>query len=306
MAKNSLPFLLLCFILISNIGCSSETPRAKHVILIGLDGFSLEGYKTAKHPNIDALFEDGVISTNTRTVMPSVTMPNWTSHLTGAGPEQHGVFGNGWEKEKHPLDPQEMDTEGYYPSIFKVAKDNVPNIKTAFYFNWKSLIKPFNAKYLDEVKFEEDDRYDKNYQAALDFQTANKDNPTLTFLYSVHVDHAGHNHKWMSPEYITAIEEVDKKIGEFVEKLKAEGLYDDTHFLLFTDHGGIGNGHGGTTIQEMEVPWMIKGPGIQKGKTLTSPNSNANTAAVVARLFGINQTPESWIGKVPSGIFMEK
>ena len=109
----------------------------------------------------------------------------------------------------------------------------------------------------------------------------------------------------MSPEFITAIEEIDVEIEEFVKQLKAEGLYEDSNFLLFTDHGGIGTSHGGTSVQEMIVPWMIKGPGINKGITLNSPNSNANTSAVVARLFGIRDTPESWIGKVPSGIFEE-
>ena len=302
--KSALSLLLLSFLF--TIGCNEKAPVAKRVIMLGIDGFSLEGNQKARTPNIDALFADGVISTETRTVMPSVTMPNWTSHLTGGGPEQHGVFGNGWEKEDHTIAPQEMDQDGYYPSIFKVAKDNVPNIKTAFYFNWKSLIKPFNRQYFDEYKFEEDDRYDQNYQAAMDFIVSHQDVPTLIFLYSVHVDHAGHGHEWMSPEFITAIEEIDVKIGEFVNQLKKEGLYEESNFLLFTDHGGIGKSHGGTSVQEMIVPWMIKGPEINKAVELKSPNSNANTSAVVAKLFGIEDTPESWIAKVPSGIFRSK
>jgi hypothetical protein len=51
---------------------------------------------------------------------------------------------------------------------------------------------------------------------------------------------------------------------------------------------------------------MIKGPGINKAIELKSPNSNANTSAVVAGLFGIRETPVSWIAKVPSGIFDEE
>ncbi|WP_339902174.1 alkaline phosphatase family protein [uncultured Cyclobacterium sp.] len=303
MVKVKSAFSLLLFSFLFTIGCNEKAPVAKRVIMLGIDGFSLEGYQQAKTPNIDVLFADGVISTETRTVMPSVTMPNWTSHLTGGGPEQHGVFGNDWEKEDHSIAPQEMDKEGYYPSIFKIVKDNVPNIRTAFYFNWKSLIKPFNKQYLDEYRFEEDDRYDQNYQAAMDFLVSNQDVPTLIFLYSVHVDHAGHGHEWMSGEFITAIEEIDVKIGEFINQLKNEGLYEDSNFLLFTDHGGIGKSHGGTSVQEMIVPWMIKGPEINKAVELKSPNSNANTTAVVAKLFGIEDTPESWIAKVPSGIF---
>ena len=236
MIKAKSTLLLLLFSLLFTIGCKEKVPVAKRVIMLGIDGFSLEGYQKAKTPNIDALFADGVISTSTRTVMPSVTMPNWTSHLTGGGPEQHGVFGNNWEKEDHTIAPQEMDEDGYYPSIFKIVKDNVPNLKTAFYFNWKSLIKPFNKEYLDEQKVEEDDHYDQNYQAAFDFLVSNQDVPSLIFLYSVHVDHAGHGHEWMSPEFITAIEEIDVEIEEFVKQLKAEGLYEDSNFLLFTDH----------------------------------------------------------------------
>jgi len=76
-----------------------------------------------------------------------------------------------------------------------------------------------NPNYFDEASFEENDEYLKNYGKAFNFIKNNKDNPTLVFLYSVHTDHAGHNHGWMSPEYITSIEEVDVHIGEFIDKL---------------------------------------------------------------------------------------
>lgn len=68
---------------------------------------------------------EGILSLNTRNVMPSVTLPNWTSHLTGSGPEQHGVVGNDWVISKHVLPAIETDAKGYYPSVFKVLKDQV-------------------------------------------------------------------------------------------------------------------------------------------------------------------------------------
>ncbi len=91
--------------------------------------------------------------------MPSVTLPNWTTHLTGSGPEQHGVLGNGWKKDKIVLPGVDADEDGYYPSIFKVLKEGVPKLKTAFYYNWGNLINPINERYLDEVSFEENDTY---------------------------------------------------------------------------------------------------------------------------------------------------
>src|SRR5690606_14583690 len=165
----------------------------------------------------------------------------------------------------------------------------------------------FNQDYLDEVSFEENDEYKVNYGKAYDFIVENEDDPTLVFLYTVHVDHAGHTHKWMSPEYIKAIEDADVEIGKLIDKLKTSGHYDDTNFLLISDHGGNPeSGHGGLSINEMQVPWGVTGPGILKNKVLNSPNSNANTAAVIAEIFECGDLPSSTIGKVPPSIFVKK
>ncbi len=279
---------------------------AQRVLVIGLDGFGAEGYKMAKHPNIDALVAEGGLSLTTRPVMPSVTMPNWTSHLSGAGPEEHGVVNNNWTIEKHDLQPVETDNEGFYPSVFKLLKDQVPNVKTAFYYNWANLIKSFNQKYLDEVSFEPDFSYTNNYQRANDFMIKNQKEPTMVFLYTVHIDHAGHDHKWLSPQYIAAIEEADVAIGKLINQLKTENLYKDTNFLLISDHGGIPTGHGGVSMSEMQVPWGATGPQINKLGLVNYPNSNKNTSLVVANIFGLKDIPNSWSGVLPELILKKK
>lgn len=282
--------------------CTNTSIRTRRLILIALDGISVEGFNVAKHPNLDQLIAEGVLSLDTRVVMPSVTLPNWTSHLTGSGPEQHGVDNNSWEKSNFILPPVDKDAKGFYPSIYKLLKEQVPDVKTAFYYNWNKLIYPYNQEYIDEVSYEDNDAYLVNYKKAIDFIISNKDKPTFVFLYSVHTDHAGHKYNWMSPEYISSIEEADLHIGEFLKKLKAEGLYDDTHFMFLSDHGGIEKKHGGFSTTEMEVPWSITGPGIKKGYKLTEPNNTVNTAITIAYLFGC-KPPISWIGKVPMAIF---
>lgn len=276
--------------------------KAKRVVLISLDGITVDGLSQANTPNIDALLTQGVLSVETRVQMPSVTLPNWTCHLTGSGPEQHGVTNNNWTLKNIKLPPVVQDAEGYYPSVFQVLKDEVKNMKTAFYYNWKELIYPYNQRYIDEVSFEENDGYKNNYQKAFKFLVANKKQPTLVFLYSVHTDHAGHGHKWMSKEYIQSIEEADVAIGEFLQNMKEAELYDSTHFLFLTDHGGVNYGHGGVSTKEMIVPWGITGPGIAKGLKMTEPNNTINTSTVVLRLFDVKQ-PDAWIGKVPYSIF---
>ena len=276
--------------------------KPKRVIMIALDGISVEGYQKANTPNLDALMAEGAFSLTTRVAMPSVTLPNWTSHLTGSGHEQHGVVNNGWKIDKFVLPAVETDTDGYYPSVFTILKEEMSEIKTAFYYNWINLFYPYNMKYFDEVSYLEKDEYIPNYQKAINFIARNHDKPTVVFLYSVHTDHAGHRHKWMSPEYIHSIEEADVQIGKFINEMKEKGLYKDTHFMFLSDHGGINIGHGGVTTNEMIVPWGITGPKIKKGFKIEEPNNTVNTASVILRLFKIKQ-PLSWTGEVPESIF---
>lgn len=284
--------------------CSSVPKRAKgkRVLLLALDGICVEGFLKAKTPHLDALMAEGVLSLDTRVVMPSVTLPNWTSHLTGSGPEQHGVVDNSWEVAKVKLPAIKSDAEGYYPSVFQVLKESCPDVKTAFYYNWINLFYPYNAKYLDEVSYLKDDAYVPNYDKAFSFMMEHRDRPTLVFLYTVHTDHAGHKYKWMSPEYIKSIEEADTEIGRLIDKMKEAGLYEETHFMFLSDHGGIEYGHGGVSTDEMIVPWGVVGPGIRKGVRMTEPNNTVNTAAVILSLFG-TEKPAEWTGEIPNTIF---
>lgn len=287
---------------VTAITAKVNASAAKRIVLISLDGICVDGFLKAKTPNLDALLAEGSLSLDTRVVMPSVTLPNWTSHLTGSGPEQHGVVDNSWEISKFILPAIESDSEGYYPSVFKVLKEALPQVKTAFYYNWINLFYPYNKQYLDEVSYLEEDAYVPNYEKALSFLKENRKHPTLVFLYSVHTDHAGHKYKWMSPEYIKSIEEADVEIGRFIDKMKQEGLYNDTHFMFLTDHGGINYGHGGVSTDEMIVPWGITGPGIKKGFKITEANNTVNTAATILHLFKVKQ-PLSWTGEVIESIF---
>lgn len=218
---------------------------AKRVIMISMDGICVEGFQKEHAPSLKGMMSQGAFSLDTRVVMPSVTLPNWTSHLTGSGPEQHGVFNNNWTPANSSYPAVRRDEDGYYPSVFQVLKKCQPSSKTAFYYNWKPLVYPFNEKYLDEIKYLANDAYASNYHQAFQFVMKHRYNPTVVFLYSVHTDHAGHKYGRMSREYLQSIEEADQQIGIFFQKLRQEDLFNDTHFLFLTDHGGIGKGHGG-------------------------------------------------------------
>lgn len=154
---------------------------AKRVIMISLDGICVEGFQKAHAPSLKGMMSQGAFSLDTRVVMPSVTLPNWTSHLTGSGPEQHGVFNNNWTPANSSYPAVRRDEDGYYPSVFQALKKCQPSCKTAFYYNWKPLAYPFNEKYLDEIKYLANDAYASNYHQAFQFVKKHRYNPTVVF-----------------------------------------------------------------------------------------------------------------------------
>ena len=69
-----------------------------------------------------------------------------------------------------------------------------------------------------------------------------------------------------------------------------------TLVLITADHGGIGAKHGGPTLAELEIPWILHGPGIASGKEIRTPVNTYDTAATLAYVFGL-KPPSVWIGR---------
>lgn len=272
--------------------CGSDRGTAKRVFLIGIDGMGVSGFQQARTPHLDALVRMGALSLKTRSVMPSVSGPNWGSHLLGAGPEQHGITYNGWTMDNHTLDPVITDADGYFPSLFNVIRDQMPKAKTAFFYDWNALADLYNVSLIDQVEFS------KGYEATLDkavpWIIENK--PDFTFLYFGHPDEVGHAHQWGSKDYIKALEDVDSALGAFFDALREAGMFKDSHFIVVSDHGGQGYGHGGLSMEEMQTPWIIAGPGIITNRLIGQPNDVMNTAATIAYLFQL-EVPYAWTGR---------
>ena len=276
--------------------------RNRQVLIIGLDGISVDGLAEAETPNLDRIFAEGSSTVTMRNVMPTITMPNWTSLLSGSGPEQHGVLDNRWSPDNVLLPAVVKDQEGYYPSIFKVVKDSDPEFVTGFYFDWKQLINPFNPNYLDHVFLADPDDYNTIYDAGEQFIRDNSRKDFFFFLYAGFTDNVGHRFGWMTPEYIDAIEAADIRIGQLFQVMEQEGIYEDCYILFITDHGGLDRHHGGNSPQEVIVPWALKGPGIKAGHVLEGTSNTIDTAPIILDILGLD-APESWIGRRHNDIF---
>lgn len=108
------------------------------------------------------------------------------------------------------------------------------------------------------------------------------------------------NYKESYPDYMSAINRLDYNVGRLVEKLKEEGIYEDTVIIYTSDHGS----HFKTRNPEYKrschesathTPLIIKGGGFQGGKSETRLSSLIDMPPTLLSLAGI-PIPDSYMG----------
>jgi len=280
---------------------TAQQDPTKRVILIGIGGVSSEVFQYSNTPVMNSLISQGVISLKTRGVMPTASAPNWATILSGAGPEQHGVTSNSWSLANQGFEPTVKDADGYFTSIFTLIRKQKPNAVTAMFYDWEWLGTCMNKKYISK---------EQNVQGqvmitsvTLNYIKTKK--PLFTFIYYGLPDETGHSKGFGSPEYFQSISDIDTEIGKIVAGIKEMGMAQNTTIIITSDPGGIGMKNGEESMTEIEVPWIISGPGIKKNMLLETPNDLANTAPTIARILGI-KTPVEWIGKPANEVFVTK
>ncbi len=271
---------------------NAQVPGVEHVVIIGVDGLSPDGIRKAETPNLHRLMKGGASTLHARGVMPTVSSPNWASMIMGAGPEQHGVTSNDWEPNKFDISPTAVGSGGTFPTIFGLLRQQRPSAKIACFHDWDGFARLFERDAADIV--EHPDGPVKTTERAVAYLKEKK--PQFTFIHLDHVDHAGHTYGHGTPEYYKSVAEADRLIGLIFKGLEDAGIVGKTVVLITADHGGKGKGHGGATMAELEIPWILHGPGVAAGKELATPVNTYDTAATVAYLFGL-EAPRCWIAR---------
>jgi len=125
--------------------------EAEPVMVIGIDGLSAAAFERAKLPHLRALADRGAYTMKARGVLPTVSSPNWGSVLMGAGPEQHGITSNDWQRDKYEIEPLWAAAIQYWkqkrPDLLFVHLDDVDH--AGHEHGWES-----------QTYFEEADRVD--------------------------------------------------------------------------------------------------------------------------------------------------
>ncbi len=271
---------------------------AKHVIVIGIDGMSPDGIINANTPVMDEMIKRGSHTMKARAVLPTSSSTNWASMIMGAGPEQHGITSNGWEPDDFILPPVVAGDNLLFPTIFSAIRNQKPEAEIATIYHWTGFGRLFEK---DALNY--DVTADSEYETTKlieDYLSSKR--PLFLFIQLDHVDGAGHHYGHGTKGYYRSVESADSLIGRIVQSTKDAGIFEETLFLVTSDHGGIGYGHGGETLEEMEIPFILYGKGVKQGHKISHPVYTYDNAATCA--FALNiERPYAWIGRPVKSAF---
>ncbi len=286
-----MPKLFLFFIA---LGCClhlfAQPSKIRHVVLIGCDGFGAYAVPDADMPELKRLMQNGAWSLKARAVLPSSSAVNWASMLMGAGPAMHGY--TEWNSAVPEIPSADKTPGGIFPSVFSLLKMQKPAASTALIFSWQG-IDPLVEKGATDFRFAGKDNDDVCTDTAA--AVIIRKRPTLTFVHLDQPDGVGHNIGHRTKEYYEELKKVDARIGKIIAAVNKAGIADETVIIVTADHGGINKGHGGKSLDEVLIPWVIYGRGVKKNKALQNPIITYDTGATIAWLLGLN-APASWRG----------
>lgn len=295
--KHHLRLLLLALAATGAACCSDaakqETRPVESVILITADGFSADVMRAhpGAFPRLEALAARGISTLEARSVLPSSSAINWATLLMGAGPEMHGF--TDWGSRTPEAEPVATNEYGLFPGIFGEIRRQMPRAVTGAFYSWDGI------GYLYEqpaatMNFhsEGDDRL--LAQEACRFLTEQR--PDFAFICFAQPDGAGHTFGWESDEYLAMCRTIDSLAGAVVECIDRTFDPERTAVIFTSDHGGTGLGHGGKTMHEMQVPYMLVAPGIPAGTAFVREVMKYDNAPTVLELLGL-EVPALWRGK---------
>lgn len=293
-SAKSLRIFSVCVLFVFQQAVAQRRPQ--HVILIGSDGFGAYAFQQSKTPVLREMMQQGSWTLHARTVLPSSSAPNWASMVMGAGPELHGY--TTWGSKKPDLPARVLDEYGMFPTVYSLLRKTKPQSEIGVIYEWEGIGYLFPKA---AVNKEQNCDGDVAVAAAASEYIKTK-KPDFLFVHLHDVDSVGHKVGHGTPEYYAAVERTDARVGEILQAIRDAGMEDNTVVIFTADHGGINKGHGAISMNEMEIPWIVRGPGIRRNHEVQSSVMTFDTAATIARLFRLAQ-PQVWIGKPITEIF---
>jgi len=250
------------------------------VLLVSIDGLRPDAITSRTAPFLMQFIREGVYFPRAQATLPSTTLPNHLSMVTGLSGERHGLRTNKESTQGHTA----------LPTVFSVIKQ--AGYRSSMYFGKRKL--GYLAAPGDvALRQGPDDKslgYPGTSASALARRFARNwpnRSDALTFMHFREPDKAGHKYAWMSPEYLQAVSESDRALSEVVAAVRRSDRKATTTIIVTADHGGKGTIHWGEDPEYRTIPWLAVGPGIPRDAIIARPMHIEDTAPTVLRLLGL-------------------
>lgn len=257
----------------------TPAPQIRRVLILSIDGLRPDIISLAPMPNLMNLMQTSAYTLSAQTIRPSVTLPSHASMLGGYCPSIHGVDWNDYIPER-----------GYAigTDLFDIA--HAAGLQTVMYVGKEKLRQVTEPQSTDQFVFINDRESVIVEQLIANFPQ----DFGILFIHFPLVDGMGHVYGWLSPEQLSVAFRADEALGRLLAELDARNLRGETLIIISADHGGHDHTHGSTMPEDMTIPWIASGPGIQP-RQLTTTVHTMDTAATAAFALGLD-TPDDWNG----------
>ena len=219
-------------------------------------------------PNYRALFSNASIVRHVKTVYPTVTYPAHASMRTGCYPNRHGIIYNENVDLAYPQNPWAFFNESLkVPDIFDAAKKL--GLTTAAVF-WPTTGKHPNIDYLIDEYWPQGDEsleeamadagssedvveniirpnhhgermrlHPESEEMGTRFVTAmiRSYKSDLLMYHPANIDAMRHRYGLFNEHVTQSLRDTDRWLGDIVQATKDAGVYEDTTFILMSDHG---------------------------------------------------------------------
>ncbi|MFS2185593.1 alkaline phosphatase family protein [Mucilaginibacter sp. Mucisp84] len=264
MKKASL-LILFC----SLLGEFAFSQKAKHVVLISIDGLRPEMYLDSiwPAPNLRALKKSGTYAEHMLSVFPSFTYPAHTAMLTGALPARSGIYFNQPKNGHGEWNWFMKDVR--VPTLWQVLNAHMLTtaaiewpVSVGAGITW-NIPEIWSDKYPDRITESRKyatpgliDEIEKNTTGRLDSNNMNEDrfsmdansarmaayifktyHPALLTVHFAEVDGAQHEFGRDADSVRLAVAAVDRAVGDILETVRHSPSKDSTAVIIVGDHG---------------------------------------------------------------------
>lgn len=243
---------------------------SKHLIVISFDGLSTLDFEIIQSlPNFEKFINEASYCKNVYSVYPTLTYPAHVTIVTGKYPKNHGIINNTL------LQPGRRSPDWYWQrkyvkgeTLYDIAIDSGMKVaallwpvtaKSSIQYNmpeifanrpWQNqiMVSLFNGSPLFQLSL--NNRFgalrDGIMQPNLDnfthqslLYTIKEKKPDLILVHYTDLDTMRHHHGFHSKEAKKALKRHDRRLGDIIETLKKNNIYDDSTVIALGDHSSI-------------------------------------------------------------------